>query len=122
MTTVCTSCFIIRSFIQVVLSSEEKQLHDQSTWLIVIIYYALLEILPSIAILFFNRRLPMRRKKGLTTVKTSGEGHNIHKVEDPRGGRQDGSSRLFFFTPTSTSSSGEPDASLRKSLLLHSSK
>lgn len=62
MTCICTSCFMTRCTLQIVLSTEKKQLHDSSTWFIVFVYYALLEIFPAISILYFNRRLPLRRR------------------------------------------------------------
>ncbi|GAB9462689.1 Tobamovirus multiplication protein 3-like [Globisporangium polare] len=62
MTCICTSCFMTRCALQIVLSTEKKQLHDSSTWFIVFVYYALLEIFPAISILYFNRRLPLRRR------------------------------------------------------------
>lgn len=63
MTSICTSCFMTRCGLQIFLSTEEKQLHDSSTWFVVFVYYALLEIFPSISILYFNRRLPLRRRQ-----------------------------------------------------------
>lgn len=62
MTSICTSCFTTRCFLQLILSTETQQLHDANTWFIVVVYYALLELVPSLAILFFNRRLPRRRR------------------------------------------------------------
>ncbi|TYZ64842.1 hypothetical protein PybrP1_008145 [[Pythium] brassicae (nom. inval.)] len=62
MTSICTSCFMTRCTLQLLLSTETQQLHDRSTWLVVFAYYALLELVPSLAILYFNRRLPLRRR------------------------------------------------------------
>lgn len=51
-----------RCALQIYFSTEKDQLHDRSTWFLVIVYYALLEIIPSLAILYFNRRIPARRR------------------------------------------------------------
>ncbi|TMW66634.1 hypothetical protein Poli38472_014610 [Pythium oligandrum] len=82
MTSVCSTCFLTRSGLQIYLSREHEQLHDRSSWFLVLVYYALLEIVPSITVLYFNRRLPVRRRPG-------GSGTNT-----PIGG---GRSRLFLF-------------------------
>ncbi|CAI5741366.1 unnamed protein product [Hyaloperonospora brassicae] len=60
-TSIGTSCFMTRCALQVVLSTEKRQLHDRSTWFVVVVYYAVLEIVPALSVLYFNRRLPTRR-------------------------------------------------------------
>ncbi|TMW66608.1 hypothetical protein Poli38472_014584 [Pythium oligandrum] len=82
MTSVCSTCFLTRSGLQIYLSREHEQLHDRSSWFLVLVYYALLEIVPSITVLYFNRRLPVRRRPGGSGINT------------PIGG---GRSRLFLF-------------------------
>ncbi|DBA02866.1 TPA: hypothetical protein N0F65_005893 [Lagenidium giganteum] len=107
MTTVCSSCFIARCLLQLVLSTESKQLHDSSTWFLLFIYYAFLEIVPAISILYFNRRLPLRRRKDGTGSAAS---------------TPIAAARSFFgrsSTPDALSPGGSD--SLRKSLL-HNSK
>ncbi|CAI5704782.1 unnamed protein product [Peronospora effusa] len=64
MTPVGTSCFMTRCALQIFLSTEKRQLHDHSTWFVVVVYYALLEIIPALSVLYFNRRLPRRRTPG----------------------------------------------------------
>ncbi|KAK1948020.1 Tobamovirus multiplication protein 3 [Phytophthora citrophthora] len=71
MTTVGTSCFMARCGLQIYLSTEKKQLHDQSTWFVVVVYYALLEIVPALSVLYFNRRLPPRRRPGGLSATSS---------------------------------------------------
>lgn len=61
MTSVGTSCFMMRCALQILLSTQKHQLHDRSTWFVVIVYYALLEIIPALSVMYFNRRLPPRR-------------------------------------------------------------
>uniref|UniRef100_M4B6L3 THH1/TOM1/TOM3 domain-containing protein n=1 Tax=Hyaloperonospora arabidopsidis (strain Emoy2) TaxID=559515 RepID=M4B6L3_HYAAE len=61
-TSIGTSCFMTRCALQIILSTEKRQLHDRSTWFVVVIYYALLEIVPALSVLYFNRRLPTRRE------------------------------------------------------------
>jgi hypothetical protein len=62
MTSVGTSCFMTRCALQILLATEKRQLHDRGTWLVVVVYYALLEILPTVSVLYFNRRLPQSRR------------------------------------------------------------
>lgn len=95
MTSICTSCFMTRCTVQIVLSTEKQQLHDSSTWFIVFVYYALLELFPSIAILYFNRRLPLRRRSR---------------------GNSGGRTRSLFFSK-GIDHSAAPDDTLRTSLL-----
>uniref|UniRef100_A0AAV1VL58 THH1/TOM1/TOM3 domain-containing protein n=1 Tax=Peronospora matthiolae TaxID=2874970 RepID=A0AAV1VL58_9STRA len=61
-TSIGTSCFMTRCALQIILSTEKRQLHDRSTWFVVVVYYALLEIVPALSVLYFNRRLPTRRE------------------------------------------------------------
>lgn len=85
-----------RCTLQVVLSTETPQLHDRSTWLVVVAYYALLELVPSLAILYFNRRLPLRRRSR---------------------GNSGGRTRNLFFSKGVDHSSSPHDDALRTSLL-----
>lgn len=55
-----------RCALQILLSTEKRQLHDRGTWLVVVVYYALLEILPTVSVLYFNRRLPQTRRSPAT--------------------------------------------------------
>ncbi|GLD94941.1 hypothetical protein PINS_up003566 [Pythium insidiosum] len=105
MTTVCSSCFLIRSGLQIYLSQEDVQLHDRSTWVLIVAYYALLEIAPSVTVLYFNRRIPIPRRFG-----GSGNSTPISDVKQ----------RLFFFKTDSTDSNDSDQ--LRKSLLGNSSR
>uniref|UniRef100_K3WPV5 THH1/TOM1/TOM3 domain-containing protein n=1 Tax=Globisporangium ultimum (strain ATCC 200006 / CBS 805.95 / DAOM BR144) TaxID=431595 RepID=K3WPV5_GLOUD len=98
MTSICTSCFMTRCGLEMFLSTEKHQLHDSSTWFIVFVYYALLEIFPSISILYFNRRLPLRRRRQLGGARA-------------RNGR-----RSLFFSK-GIDHDAQPDRSLRASLL-----
>lgn len=66
MTSVGTSCFMSRCALQILLSTEKRQLHDRGTWLVVVVYYALLEILPAVSVLYFTRRLPQSRRPAAT--------------------------------------------------------
>ncbi|KAG1700162.1 hypothetical protein DVH05_011971 [Phytophthora capsici] len=100
MTTVGTSCFMTRCGLQIYLSTERKQLHDQSTWFIVVVHYALLEIVPALSVLYFNRRLPPRRRPGGLSATSS----------PIRGGR------LFFGKDMGADNTSNADP-LRKSLL-----
>eukprot|EP00644_Phytophthora_capsici_P000184 jgi/Phyca11/525567/estExt2_fgenesh1_pm.C_PHYCAscaffold_40105 len=77
-----------------------KQLHDQSTWFIVVVHYALLEIVPALSVLYFNRRLPPRRRPGGLSATSS----------PIRGGR------LFFGKDMGADNTSNADP-LRKSLL-----
>ncbi|POM66633.1 Hypothetical protein PHPALM_17479 [Phytophthora palmivora] len=99
MTSVGTSCFMTRCGLQIYLSTEKRQLHDRSTWFVVVVYYVLLEIVPALSVLYFNRRLPPRRRPGGLSATSS----------PIRGGR------LFFGKGMGVDKSdGDP---LRKSLL-----
>lgn len=86
-----------RCALQIYFSTEKDQLHDRSTWFLVIVYYALLEIIPSLAILYFNRRIPARRRISTHAPIVSG--------------------RWFGGSVLTTNSGGAIDDPLRKSLL-----
>ncbi|KAG3114711.1 hypothetical protein PI124_g6501 [Phytophthora idaei] len=101
MTSVSTSCFMTRCGLQIYLSTEKKQLHDQSTWFVVVVYYALLEIVPALSVLYFDRRLPPRRRPGGLSATSS----------PIRGGR------LFFGKGMGADSATDGGDPLRKSLL-----
>ncbi|TDH65258.1 uncharacterized protein CCR75_008417 [Bremia lactucae] len=99
MTIVGTSCFMTRCGLQIYLSTEKRQLHDRSTWFVVVVYYAVLEIVPALSVLYFNRRLPPRQKLA-------------SPIRGPiRGGR------LFFGQGMGVISAYDEEDSLRKSLL-----
>lgn len=103
MTTICSSSFLTRSILQIFLSRESTQLHDRSTWFLLIVYYAVLEIIPCVTILYFNRRLPVQRRPG-------GSGANT-----PLG---TGSNRLYFKHDDDGVGKGQGTVDpLRKSLL-----
>nr|CCA20930.1 conserved hypothetical protein [Albugo laibachii Nc14] len=63
MTIACTSCFLTRSIMQLLISEETHQLHDRASWFIVTMYYGALELIPSITTLYYNRHIPTRRKR-----------------------------------------------------------
>lgn len=101
MTSVGTSCFMTRCALQIFLSTEERQLHDHSTWFVVVVYYALLEIVPALSVLYFNRRLPPRRRPSRLSATST----------PIRGGR------LFFGRDMGADSASDGGDPLRKSLL-----
>ncbi|KAG7396465.1 hypothetical protein PHYBOEH_002231 [Phytophthora boehmeriae] len=101
MTSVGTSCFMTRCALQIYLSTEERQLHDRTTWFVVVVYYVLLEIIPALSVLYFNRRLPPRRRTGGLAATSS----------PIRGGR------LFFGRAMGTDNTSDGGDPLRKSLL-----
>jgi hypothetical protein len=105
MTTICSSCFLLRSALQIFLSREHVQLHNRSTWFLMLLYYAVLEVIPSVTILYFNRRLPLRRGR---------PGGGGSRTSTPIAG-SDGGSRLFSFKRNDAAATS-PDP-LRKSLL-----
>ncbi|CEG49589.1 Domain of unknown function DUF1084 [Plasmopara halstedii] len=97
MTSIGTFCFMTRCGLQIFLSTEKRQLHDHSTWLVVVVYYALLEIVPALSVLYFNRRLPIRRRPS--------------KASPIRGGT------LFLSQGIGIDSATDREDSMRKSLL-----
>ncbi|CAK4479850.1 unnamed protein product, partial [Aphanomyces euteiches] len=58
MTTICTTCFTARSLLILHLSQDHVQLADHLTWLMILLYYSLFELLPTVVILHFHRRFP----------------------------------------------------------------
>ncbi|OQR81180.1 hypothetical protein ACHHYP_16711 [Achlya hypogyna] len=58
MTAICTTCFTSRSIVVIYLSQAHVQLAHHLTWLVILLFYALLELLPIVAILHFHRRFP----------------------------------------------------------------
>lgn len=90
-----------RCALQIFLSTEKRQLHDRSTWFVVVVYYALLEIVPALSVLYFNRRLPLRRTRG-----------GMSATSRPIRGRG-----LFFGNGIGTDSAFNANDPLRKSLL-----
>ncbi|OQR99527.1 hypothetical protein THRCLA_06489 [Thraustotheca clavata] len=58
MTSICTTCFTSRSIIVLYLAQDHVQLQHHLTWLVIVLYYSILELLPITAILHFHRRFP----------------------------------------------------------------
>ncbi|CAH0477170.1 unnamed protein product [Peronospora belbahrii] len=100
-TSVGTSCFMTRCALQILLSTERRQLHDHSTWFVVVVYYALLEIVPALSVLYFNCRLPPCRTRG-----------GLPATSRPIRGRS-----LFYSKGMGADSASDGRDSLRTSLL-----
>ncbi|KAF0715788.1 Aste57867_3157 [Aphanomyces stellatus] len=58
MTTICTTCFTCRSLLVLYLSQDHVQLSDHLTWVMIVLYYSIFELLPIVVILHFHRRFP----------------------------------------------------------------
>ncbi|EQC33029.1 hypothetical protein SDRG_09549 [Saprolegnia diclina VS20] len=58
MTVVCTTCFTSRSLLVIYLAQDHVQLGTHLSWGVILLFYALLELLPIGVILHFHRRFP----------------------------------------------------------------
>ncbi|RHY30856.1 hypothetical protein DYB32_003965 [Aphanomyces invadans] len=58
LTTVCFTCFTSRCLLVLVLAHEHVQLQDHFTWLMIVLFYSIFELVPIVALLHFHRRFP----------------------------------------------------------------
>lgn len=74
-TSVWTSCFTLRSIILLLLSVQQQQLHERFSWMVIAVYFGLLEVIPCLLILYYYRHVPIREEDD----KTMGLLHHLSR-------------------------------------------
>lgn len=76
-TSVWTSCFTLRSIILLLLSLQQQQLHQRFSWIVIAVYFGLLEVVPCLLILYYYRHVPVINRQD--DDKTMGLLHHLSR-------------------------------------------